>query len=124
MKFNFFTFHAYCSMDIISGMEEDETAKSTQDGWSDIQISDFQEFEHADDLDSLNLDDDERTQLMIENERLYSQSLQVDNDIQKVEKQMAELHQLQETFAEKVSRIYFLTWPLMFLFLVANLIQF
>ncbi|VDK81602.1 unnamed protein product [Litomosoides sigmodontis] len=85
-----------------TGIEGDETTKSTQDGWSDVQISDFQELEPADDLDSLNLDDDERTQLMIENERLYSRSLQVDNDIQKVEKQMAELHQLQETFAEKV----------------------
>uniref|UniRef100_A0A183H911 t-SNARE coiled-coil homology domain-containing protein n=2 Tax=Onchocerca flexuosa TaxID=387005 RepID=A0A183H911_9BILA len=77
---------------------------SEQDGWSDVQVPDFQEIEKTDDLDLLNnLDDDERTQLMIENERLYSQSLQVDSDIQKVEKQMAELYQLQETFAEKVS---------------------
>uniref|UniRef100_A0A8R1TVF4 t-SNARE coiled-coil homology domain-containing protein n=1 Tax=Onchocerca volvulus TaxID=6282 RepID=A0A8R1TVF4_ONCVO len=83
---------------------ENGIKKSEQDGWSDVQIPDFQEIEKTDDVDLLNnLDDDERTQLMIENERLYSQSLQVDSDIQKVEKQMAELYQLQETFAEKVS---------------------
>uniref|UniRef100_A0AAF5RVL9 t-SNARE coiled-coil homology domain-containing protein n=1 Tax=Wuchereria bancrofti TaxID=6293 RepID=A0AAF5RVL9_WUCBA len=85
-------------------MKKSEIRKLEQDGWSDVQVSDFQEVEQADDVDSLNnLDDDERAQLMIENERLYSQSLQVDNDIQKVEKQMAELYQLQATFAEKVS---------------------
>ncbi|CAG9531217.1 unnamed protein product [Cercopithifilaria johnstoni] len=85
-------------------IKEDGIRKSEHDGWSDVQIFDFQEVEQADDVDSLNnLDDDERTQLVIENGRLYSQSLQVDNDIQKVEKQMAELYQLQETFAEKVS---------------------
>uniref|UniRef100_A0A0R3RZA3 Syntaxin-18 n=1 Tax=Elaeophora elaphi TaxID=1147741 RepID=A0A0R3RZA3_9BILA len=89
---------------IIQGVKESGIRRSEQDGWSDVQISDFQEVEQANDVDSLNnLDDDERTQLMIENERLYYQSLQVDSDIQKVEKQMAELHQLQETFAEKVS---------------------
>ncbi|EJD74477.1 hypothetical protein LOAG_18216 [Loa loa] len=88
-----------------TGMKEDGRRKLKQNGWSDVQVFDFQEVEQADDdMDSLsNLDDDERTQLMIENERLYSQSLQVDSDIQKVEKQMAELHQLQATFAEKVS---------------------
>ncbi|MCP9262727.1 hypothetical protein DINM_005658 [Dirofilaria immitis] len=84
-------------------IEEEVIKKSDQDGWSDAQVPDF-EIKQSDDVDLLNnLDDDERTQLMIENERLYSQSLQVDSDIQKVEKQMAELHQLQETFAEKVS---------------------
>ncbi|VDM07427.1 unnamed protein product [Wuchereria bancrofti] len=87
-----------------TNMKKSEIRKLEQDGWSDVQVSDFQEVEQADDVDSLNnLDDDERAQLMIENERLYSQSLQVDNDIQKVEKQMAELYQLQATFAEKVS---------------------
>ncbi|KAL3984950.1 hypothetical protein ACH3XW_36610 [Acanthocheilonema viteae] len=89
---------------IPQSIRKDDVGKSGQDGWSDVQISDFHEVERANDVDSLNnLDDDERTQLMIENERLYSQSLQVDSDIQKVEKQMAELHLLQETFAEKVS---------------------
>ncbi|KAK6107461.1 hypothetical protein QQG55_28295 [Brugia pahangi] len=85
-------------------MKKGEIRKLEQDGWSDMQMTGFQEVEQADDMDALNnLDDDERAQLMIENERLYSQSLQVDSDIQRVEKQMAELHQLQTTFAEKVS---------------------
>lgn len=93
-------------MHVIPGMKKDGIRKSEQDGWSDVHLSDFQEIEQANDVDSLNnLDDDERTQLMIENERLYFQSLQVDSDIQKVEKQMAELHQLQETFAEKVNKL-------------------
>ncbi|VDO23888.1 unnamed protein product [Brugia timori] len=83
-----------------------EIRKLEQDGWSDTQMTGFEEVEQADDMDALNnLDDDERAQLMIENERLYSQSLQVDSDIQRVEKQMAELHQLQTTFAEKVNRL-------------------
>lgn len=85
-------------------MKEDVVEKLEENGWNDIKMLDFEEVEQNDDADSLtNLDDDERTQLMIENERLYSQSLQVDSDIQKVEKQMAELHQLQATFAEKVN---------------------
>ncbi|VIO98151.1 Uncharacterized protein BM_BM5721 [Brugia malayi] len=85
-------------------MKKGEIRKLEQDGWSDTQMTGFEEVEQADDMDALNnLDDDERAQLMIENERLYSQSLQVDSDIQRVEKQMAELHQLQTTFAEKVS---------------------
>lgn len=101
-------------------MKEDGIKKSEQNGWSDVQISNFQEAEQADDLDLLNnLDDDERTQLVIENERLYSQSLQVDSDIQKVERQMAKLHHLQETFAEKVNRIIIFFYLAFHFFLVS-----
>lgn len=84
--------------------KDEETKKSEQDGWLDAEVPDLHKEEQTEDVPSLDdLDNDERAQLMAENDRLYSRSLQVDSDIQKLEKQMTELHRLQETFAEKVS---------------------
>lgn len=88
---------------INSGPKDEETKKSEQDGWLDAEVPDLHKEEQTEDVPSLDdLDNDERAQLMAENDRLYSRSLQVDSDIQKLEKQMTELHRLQETFAEKV----------------------
>ncbi|VDN08445.1 unnamed protein product [Thelazia callipaeda] len=77
------------------------SSKFKQNEWSVPSKPNLEEDENVDPL--TDLDGDERIQLMIENELLYSRSLQVDNDIQKVEKQMIDLYRLQETFAEKVA---------------------
>ncbi|VDN28612.1 unnamed protein product [Gongylonema pulchrum] len=80
--------------------------KPEQNGWMDVCVSDLLQEENSDVNEATSLDDldsSERGQLLAENERLYSKSLQVDNDIQKLESQMTELHRLQETFAEKVT---------------------
>lgn len=46
--------------------------------------------------------EEDRIQLSAENERLYAKFSHAKSDIQKVEKQIVEIHRLQETFAEKV----------------------
>ncbi|VDM42158.1 unnamed protein product [Toxocara canis] len=48
------------------------------------------------------LSEEERVQMVAENEKLYAKLAQVDSDILRIEKQMNQIHRLQETFAEKV----------------------
>ncbi|VDK35277.1 unnamed protein product [Anisakis simplex] len=52
------------------------------------------------------LTEKENVQLMAENEKLYSKLAQVDSDVLRIEKQMNQIHRLQETFAEKVFEFF------------------
>lgn len=54
------------------------------------------------------LNDKEKLQLTIENEQLFNKLAQVDGNMQRIEKQMADIQRLQETFAEKVNPVSFL----------------
>lgn len=71
-------------------------------GWTVIHNTAFIDEQNANVEIDENLSEHERVQLAAENEQLYAKSLQLDSDIQKIEKQMVEVYRLQETFAEKV----------------------
>ncbi|MFH4973789.1 hypothetical protein AB6A40_000498 [Gnathostoma spinigerum] len=59
-----------------------------------------QDEENTESINSLS--EEELTQLMAENEKLFSKATQTHSDIAKIERQMNEIQKLQETFAEKV----------------------